>query len=204
MLATAITLPTAHAAYTVDNDSNGDYITAQNIDAFFSFVPNAVIEINAASQLGIPNASVYGFSGDGSYDYYSFSVGTGASPLQTNQAVVFDTDFAEINGLDTILTLFDTDGTSYLADNDDAAFNGPGDLVVDTFNSFLSYSFDTAGTYFIRVGEWNTGTLDTDATYQLHVSSVPIPAAGWLFGTGLLGMVAASRRKRKAHAVDIG
>lgn len=173
---------------------------AQNIDAAFGFLPDQVIETNSNLDLGIPNATVFGFSGDGTYDYYSFTVGTGASPLQVGQEVFFDTDFAEIVGLDTHITLFDTDGTTVLDTNDDAPFKGPGDLGENVFNSFLSYIFDTSGEYFIRVGQFDGsdygGVLSTDATYQLQVSTVPIPPAAWLFGSGVLALYALSRRRQ--------
>ena len=78
------------------------------------------------------------------------------------------------------------------AQDDDAFFDGPGDLVFNTYNSFPSYSFSTPGVYYIRVGE-NKGSNDyggelvAHATYHLHVSSVPIPSAVWLLGSGIIG-----------------
>ena len=47
---------------------------------------------------------------------------------------------------------------------------------------------------------WNTFTMsfedDTGLTAATAVSAVPVPAAVWLFGSGLLGLVGVARRKR--------
>ena len=199
-LAALILMGNAQALIVVESGLTNNPANAQNIDAAFGFIPDQVIEINSSFDLGIPNATVFGFSGDGTYDYYSFSVGTGASPLQVGQEVYFDTDFAQIVGLNTQLTLFDTNGTSVLATNDDAPFDGPGDLVAMTTNSFLNYTFASAGVYYIRVSQYNHHfpygkQLFKDATYQLHVSTVPLPAAAWLFGSGVIVLYALGRRR---------
>jgi hypothetical protein len=196
------TINIAAAAYVVEVDPNDSWQTAQNLDPYFTNIPNAVIETDANGNLGIPNASVYGFSGDSTYDYFSISVGTESSSLSLNFNVVIDIDFAEINDLDSHLTLLDTNGFSVLATNDDAPFNGPGDLVEGTYNSFLSYSFDKAGMYYIRVGEFESsigsgGELVTDATYHLHVSSVPIPSTFWLLAFGIIALTGLRRKFKK-------
>jgi len=56
--------------------------------------------------------------------------------------------------------------------------------------SFFGYTVDT-GTFGQGPG-WNT----TSGTSSL--SAVPIPAAVWLFGSGLLGLVGMARRKQSA------
>lgn len=196
-------LGTAQALIVVESGLTNNPANAQNIDAAFGFLPDQVIETNSSFDLGIPNATVFGFSGDGTYDYYSFSVGTGASPLQVGQAVFFDTDFAQIVGLDTQLTLFDTNGVSVLATNDNAPFDGPGDLVSMTTNSFLSYTFASAGIYYIRVSQADHHLaygmpLFNNTTYQLQVSTVPVPAAVWLFGSGVIAMYVLGKRRRRS------
>lgn len=193
----------AEASYITEVEDNDTAATAQSLDAYFSYVSNPMIELDADGTLASYSASVYGFSGDSSYDYYSFTVGTGDNDLALNTVVAFDIDFAYVNGLDTILVLYDTDGTTVLKYNDDSPLNGPGDIKLigsnSTCNSFFTYTFTTAGTYYIRVSEFSDtqvygDVLGTDATYHLHVSSVPIPPSLLLMMSGLLGCVCVRQR----------
>ncbi|BDQ34008.1 VPLPA-CTERM sorting domain-containing protein [Pseudodesulfovibrio portus] len=196
----------ANAAYTLEKNPNDSSATAQNLDPYFSSDISYLVETDLSGTIANWSASVYGFSGDNTYDYYSFSVGTAGSSLHLGNAVSFDIDFAEVAGLDTVLTLYDTDGTRLLAYNDDSGADCAGDLESDTFNSFFRYTFNTAGTYYIRVGQYLQsgslygGPLVADATYHLHVGTTnptPIPGAVWLLGSGLVGLVGI-RRKMKA------
>jgi hypothetical protein len=43
-------------------------------------------------------------------------------------------------------------------------------------------------------GQWNLGS-NGNLTYTTSVSAVPVPAAAWLFASGLMGLVGVSRRK---------
>jgi hypothetical protein len=50
--------------------------------------------------------------------------------------------------------------------------------------------------YTIVLGGWRDGTwFDTNDGYALDVKAVPVPAAAWLFGSGLLGLVGLKSRK---------
>ena len=51
----------------------------------------------------------------------------------------------------------------------------------------------TPGSY-----EWTWGSGATADSLTLNVGAVPIPAAVWLFGSGLLGLVGVARRKARA------
>jgi hypothetical protein len=55
----------------------------------------------------------------------------------------------------------------------------------------------------VSLGNLNNGTYDftvhgaptgSSASFGVQISAVPVPAAAWLFGTGLIGLVAVSRR----------
>jgi hypothetical protein len=52
------------------------------------------------------------------------------------------------------------------------------------------FHHDVAGTNFASV------TSDPTNILRLEITSVPIPAAAWLFGSGLLGLVGMARRKK--------
>ena len=77
-----------------------------------------------------------------------------------------------------------------------------------TFNNGIAaISWD--GTYGHTYSLWYTATVPVgspccdNVKYLLHLVgtvSVPVPAAAWLFGSGLLGLVGIARRKKKISA----
>jgi hypothetical protein len=42
------------------------------------------------------------------------------------------------------------------------------------------------------------GAYSLDYTIQMNVSAIPVPAAAWLFGSGLVGLIGISRRRKAA------
>lgn len=42
---------------------------------------------------------------------------------------------------------------------------------------------------------WSFSAQETGSTYSMTVTAAPIPAAVWLFGSGLIGLIAVARRK---------
>ena len=54
------------------------------------------------------------------------------------------------------------------------------------------------GIYSVLIGNGtfgsNTGPIDYTMTFETTV--VPVPAAVWLFGSGLLGLIGVARRKK--------
>ena len=69
----------------------------------------------------------------------------------------------------------------------DFSFDAPN--LSDLMDGSLTLSIVQTDQYFIRLGE-TTLTIETTPT--------PIPAAAWLFGSGLLGLVGIARRKKAA------
>jgi len=138
--------------------ANGSIGTAVNIDGGFDLLPRP--DVNNATT--VPHATIAGRT-HGGVEYYAFTVGA-------NTTVVLDIDGASF---DSTLRLFNAAGTE-LASNDD----NNGDNGGDRTDSFLTFTFQTAGTYYVQVAEWSTGsgagfTSRTPAaglTYTLHVS----------------------------------
>ena len=102
---------------------------------------------------------------DGGVIDFLGNVGVGGAYQASNQVVLFD--FVGSND-DFIVGLSTDGGATWFADT---GFTGnPGNSGVMTFNV---------------AGE----------TFLVDVQSVPVPAAVWLFGSGLLGLVGVARRR---------
>jgi hypothetical protein len=73
------------------------------------------------------------------------------------------------------------------------------DIAGDTINSYYDLSTGTASegnTWFAaHVAGINNMTNGSDSAWFGGGTAVPVPAAFWLFGSGLLGMAAVARRK---------
>ena len=55
----------------------------------------------------------------------------------------------------------------------------------------------TVGDSVLPGGGWSPA-IDLYEPGTVNISAVPVPAAVWLFGSGLLGLVGISRRKKEA------
>ena len=53
------------------------------------------------------------------------------------------------------------------------------------------------GTMDAAIYEFSTDCPDANCTFTRTVSNVPVPAAVWLFGSGLLGLIGVARRKAR-------
>ena len=80
------------------------------------------------------------------------------------------------------------------------------DLFVSTSDPMLSAMIDatnTASLFFTLpagmtgINVYDAGQMTIDDLSWVTTSAVPVPAAAWLFGSGLLGLVGISRRKRQ-------
>jgi len=79
---------------------------------------------------------------------------------------------------------------------------GGEDYAFGATQNVANYNFD--GTNFTLSYSWtgsalgSLGVTEYDLILNGTVSSVPVPAAAWLFGSGLLGLVGIARRKKSA------
>ncbi len=108
--------------------------------------------------------------------------------------------FDSAEGLDPVLSLFDS-GMNLLAVDDDS---GPG---LEAFLSDVDGPFLPAGDYFLVLSVLNDGLpftiFDEPLNWNLifesnsqdsSVSAVPVPAAVWLFASGVLGLFGFKRK----------
>ncbi|MEQ8463977.1 two-partner secretion domain-containing protein, partial [Coleofasciculus sp. E1-EBD-02] len=130
-------------------EPNNSINRAQSLDGSFSVAANPDVE----SSTTVPFVSISG-TGDGTFDYYSFTVETAGSQG------IFDIDQGNTGGagsLDTELFLFNAQG-GLLASNDDAAITqgaGGSSRITD---SYISFTFETPGTYVIGVGKYDSNS----------------------------------------------
>ena len=123
-----------------------------------------VSDINITNSTTTPHATINATATGGGLEYYRVDATAGSS-------AIFDIDNSSI---DTWIELVDSTGTVILANNDDGATLDTGSS--SATNSYLTYNFATAGTYYIRVGRWTQATdsvaqpLAAGTTYQLNIS----------------------------------
>lgn len=94
----------------------------------------------------------------GDLDYYSFQ---GASGDRVGIRV---TAASTGSSLDSYLSLYDSDGTSLLAENDDM-------VLYEQTDSIISYEIKRTGTYYLRVRSWDhPSSGGSDYSYSLSLS----------------------------------
>jgi hypothetical protein len=112
---------------------------------------------------------------------------------------------------DSEIILFDDFDEIFFSDFKSDTFfgNEVGGILTGGFGGLISDGGIENFTYFLNPGEqvnlslswvleggdFASGLAVADASAFLSVSSVPIPAAAWLFGSALFGLVAVKRRK---------
>ena len=162
----------------VDNGWNFAFASAQSLEGEDW---NTTLDLNIGDTTTntsetIPHVSIAG-TGDGTFDYYSFTVaapGTG----------IFDIDGANF---DTELFLYDTAGT-LLAENDTSAIADGQGGSFGPQDAFLEYVFGAAGTYFIGVGGFDSaddnGSIVGQAPQAGDVYTLQVSIENHSFGTG--------------------
>ena len=140
--------------------ANTSVATAVNPQALNAYT--LLADANTTNSTTVPHATINATSFGGGLEYYRLDVTAGTS-------AIFDIDLSSI---DTWIEVVDATGTTILANNDDSI----ADAGSQTGNSYLTYTFAAAGTYYLRVGRW-TAPADTVAqplaagtTYVLNIS----------------------------------
>ena len=141
--------------------------TTSNLDATTAIDPQArnaytlVSDSNVTNSTTTPHATINATATGGGLEYYRIDAAAGST-------AIFDIDFSSI---DTWIELVDAAG-NVIAQNDDNS----ADAGSSAGNSYLTYNFTTAGTYYLRVGRWTAQNgnfadpLAAGTTYTLHMS----------------------------------
>ena len=118
----------------------------------------------------------------GDIDFLSF---TGLTPGALMRAEITSASF------DTILGSFEDNGN--FIDSDDDGGLGNLSLLLATVSSNGTLNFAVSG--YDDFGF--TGLHPQSGQYQLTLTAVPVPAAVWLFGSGVLGLMGLGNRNRR-------
>ena len=121
-----------------------------------------------ASQLILRQAQMHNLDKPGDTDWAKFSASQGSN------YTISTSDLGP--AADTYLYLYDTDGTTLLASNDD--FGG-------SLGSQIQWSAPVAGTYYVMVKHWNPNVAGCSTTYTLNLAPMYTIFAPGIFRNGV-------------------
>jgi hypothetical protein len=143
-------------------------------------------------------------SGYGFYDDFVFQI-TAASA----NAITSTIDFANILQITNLqVRLFNASGNSFPVLGSPAGCPGPGCTLIDAWSTPVNYGPTTgtvtvlettvlaAGTYVLQVRGNVVGSAGGSYSGVLNLAPVPVPAAAWLLGSGLVGLAGIARSRR--------
>ncbi|MBZ0071643.1 MAG: VPLPA-CTERM sorting domain-containing protein [Thiohalobacteraceae bacterium] len=181
----------------------------------------AVLAAAAVGNIGAVNAGTIGITGDytGTYSLTVWNGGTGAvlGASTTNPNNLWSWDFTAGTasfdpGALNIGFPYST-GPIALVDNGNGTYTGTYGISIGTNSGTASTTWDiTQSGNSLMITTWDTdsngipgttlaGVMPLPISLQWDgsaVSAVPVPAAVWLFGSGLLGLVGVARKRKVA------
>lgn len=150
-------------------EPNDSFATAQSVNAGPWTLDSDPWIGNTTSNTSTtrPHISISG-TGNNTYDHYSFTVVAGTQGI-------FDID-AGMPDFDPYLNLYNSAGAQLTANDDNSTSYGQGGSV-HHYDSYIEYTFSTAGTYVIRVGRCCVSPIpsSTDYILQISLSTAPTP-----------------------------
>jgi hypothetical protein len=185
LVASAVTAVTAQASYIINATETGGDVVLEG---------SGSIDLGAWSFITTGNNSG-GVSGRST---------VGVGPVVTTDVYQTPVNFSGPSSIGPGTTF--TAPTSAAGDTLRISWSGPFMFVPPGYASeaalagsatFTGQTFSTLG---ISSGsyQWTWGSGATADSLTLNVGAVPVPAAVWLFGSGLLGLVGMARRKKVA------
>ena len=146
-------------------EPNNSLAEAQSLDGLFSLsYSNDIGDVSGNNtSTSIPHVTVEANQANSTYDFYSFTVDS------VGQQGTFDIDYGYNSGdsFDSYVYLLDASGNVIAAGDDSSTYNGAGGSI-HSYDSFLSYTFNQPGQYFIQVRRYGGGPVS--GSYQLQVS----------------------------------
>lgn len=161
--------------------------------------------------------SASGSSPDGSIPYYAYldsgNAGLGVCQNLTSSNQCTPSSDDNVTYLENLILAFDQEvnieQTTFVNGSHGTSFLGSFDLSIDggaatTYNLTNIFSTILTGTEFIFTNLNPEGGSNNSNEYQFYISAlnvtatpsaVPVPAAVWLFASGLLGLVSIARRR---------
>ncbi len=156
-------------------NANAALITG-SVGFFGSFTASGGNDLSDATTLNLGNTMVASSTGD-----LAPPAVTMFDQANINNVLVFDPSTVVINLLD--INGFQIDvATSTIIDQT------AGILTLTGTGAISAAGFDLTPTTWVL-------SADDLGAYSMTVSAVPVPAAVWLFGSGLIGLIAVARRK---------
>lgn len=189
----AATTPAFASSFVVDFEKTWDYANG-DVNEYYNGGAAADASIGG-SNLGVSFVNVSGLSNDDLGPYYSNA--------PTMQGIAYAHDAAFMNvaaGADNLSfwysSLADVTGavTAWTGLNGTGTQLGSFDLTANgNYDNWTAVTFNFTGT----AQSFNLTTAGANGVGFDNISAVPVPAAAWLFGTGL-AMFGALRRRAKA------
>ncbi len=144
----------------------------------------------------LPTSDFVGFRGAINPDIFNYTINFGGqvtNPLIHFSSLASDLIFSGVS-INKISgdALFDVVGDTVSGVAADVAPQTDSNGTVQLIGTFNTLNFSASGTGFLV-----DGILLQIGVDENNISSVPVPAAAWLFGSGLIGLIGVSRRKRK-------
>ena len=168
---------------------------------------NASILVSGLGAFSAPSLGAYDLGLTYDPTRFAFDSATFGDPVLGNQLDL--SGFGSFNGAVDLLTAVNVFEVSFDSSSDlDTLQADAFTLVTVTFDVLFNAGIGAFDLAIIEIGDSLADTLydpdDPPTLIGAKVSVVPVPAAVWLFGSALLGLIGVGRRRLVAGKIDEG